>query len=588
MTVTTTEAKTLVGEVPMPQYRDLVRKVTKVLANARNILVKRIKSAQNAACSSSVALLALRESSTAKKPHLSIDDFRALALVRDIYPFSMPPEEAALVKAHEIKCEFQGMGDEMFESVRVEFEWQYQLMKEARCALESLKFEKVTCLIEEISEKSMQMKLCDQDDYSCGHDKDNTKSRRSKELEEKITFTFQGEQISVGSARDKVAIALGFTDCFSSYGPTSFEYLAVEYVIRKTITDEVCRKNTDGLAKEAVNTVKKCAVVFELIETCDVNDLEDDDGVYALQMLREFPIVSRSKINQERFLTKPKWMWSEINREVGLERISKSTVGRYIEKASTFMKWAIAHNKLVTGSNPFVGVASKKNGYEDDPERNVDPFSEQDLKWIFSLPIYSEFNIKLHRTKNMRKYSQYWAPLMAVLSGGRPNELAQLKRKNIKCEHGIHYFHFSGADTDQRLKNKRANRHVPIHSFLIKLGFLKYISVFDSDELIFPELHYSDKNGYFGDIGEWFMDLINNLPGFEKKRFYSFRHSFTDVFKQAGEAVQGPASLLGHANGNITYDTYGKKIALEKLQELVEMVDFSDVLKDVKPFEWLD
>jgi hypothetical protein len=63
----------------------------------------------------------------------------------------------------------------------------------------------------------------------------------------------------------------------------------------------------------------------------------------------------------------------------------------------------------------------------------------------------------------------------------RLNELAQITTKHIRKHGSIHFIHFG---SDLRLKNVASIRSVPIHSKLIELGFLDYVS--KQDGLLFP------------------------------------------------------------------------------------------------------
>ncbi|MGL6261668.1 site-specific integrase [Vibrio sp. WXL210] len=348
------------------------------------------------------------------------------------------------------------------------------------------------------------------------------------------------------------------------------------------------KMNAHGQAREAERTVSMCLLVHELIGKNDIYAISRSDANTALESLRQFPKVSGSKINKARFHAYPKSQWVRINESANLDVLSEGTVGRYIEKSSTIYKW-IRENYLPSILNPFCGLASKSNLPNQKQEDDVNSFSRQDLSKIFSQAVFTELKIKKHKTKNIIQYSQYWMPLIALLSGLRPNEIAQLKRKNIKFEDDIWYMSLSDLDSDQSLKNKGARRAVPIHSKLLDLGFENYFESFSSEERLFPELSYSQKSGYYGAFGDWFKRYFSKVIDLSSghKRFYSFRHTVIDVFKQSGEVAAVPASLVGHKNGNITYDRYGSQANLRALKQYIERIDFANELSRVTPFQWL-
>ena len=78
-----------------------------------------------------------------------------------------------------------------------------------------------------------------------------------------------------------------------------------------------------------------------------------------------------------------------------------------------------------------------------------------------------------HR-KKLKPY-QYWIPLVALFTGARQNEIAQLYQDNFKVIDGIPCIHIAKTHDDQNLKTKSSIRHVPIHPILAQLGFLDFL-----------------------------------------------------------------------------------------------------------------
>ena len=100
---------------------------------------------------------------------------------------------------------------------------------------------------------------------------------------------------------------------------------------------------------------------------------------------------------------------------------------------------------------------------------------------------------------------------MALYTGGRINELCQLYLSDIRVsESGVAYLDFNldtpdkvmddETETDKSLKTPNAQRQMPIHPELIKLGFLKYVEALkvDGRERLFPELKHHEIKGYRG------------------------------------------------------------------------------------------
>ncbi|GAM78122.1 hypothetical protein JCM19241_4827 [Vibrio ishigakensis] len=70
----------------------------------------------------------------------------------------------------------------------------------------------------------------------------------------------------------------------------------------------------------------------------------------------------------------------------------------------------------------------------------------------------------------------------------------------------------------------------------------------------------------------------------DKQSFYSFRHSFIDELKDANLSKEKVHDLVGHSNQSIALDQYGSDAGYDELARNLELVDFSEVLKDVCPF----
>lgn len=330
--------------------------------------------------------------------------------------------------------------------------------------------------------------------------------------------------------------------------------------------------------------VRMARVVFTLIGKQDMLDIKRLDATECIFTLLGFPKDPKNHpIHGQFFKNADESEWVNMNQEYKLEVISTSTVAKYIEAASTVYNLAIKHNEKIT-YNPFRGLASEiEKG--DDIENKI-PFSSNDLRIIFSAPVFTEHKFSFNRiTKELLTY-QYWMPICSLLTGGRPNELAQSRCGDVQEECGIYYWDINTDHEHKRLKNESAKRRVPIHPKLIQLGFIEFVKQRPKGELIFKELNFTGKDGYFGKVGEWFRRSFSkpNDFGRKKKSYYSFRHTFIQFYKENGISSHLVGSLVGHKDDSITYDTYGGKISLAKQFELIEKLDFDDVLKGVKPF----
>ena len=159
---------------------------------------------------------------------------------------------------------------------------------------------------------------------------------------------------------------------------------------------------------------------------------------------------------------------TEIIELDGFKTVSTKTKNKYLQYVSTLFDWA--KRQGYTDNNYAEGFTLRVIE-EDGRER----FSKADLEKIFYSDEYMQRNKKKHKSA-----FRFWIPLISLFTGGRRNDLCQLRVEDIKEEEGIYYFDMNAADLNpngERVgKTKAAKRKVPIHSLLIKLGFLNYVT----------------------------------------------------------------------------------------------------------------
>jgi integrase len=104
--------------------------------------------------------------------------------------------------------------------------------------------------------------------------------------------------------------------------------------------------------------------------------------------------------------------------------------------------------------------------------------------------------------------------------------------------------------------------------------------------MLFPDLTYTEKSGYYGKVEDWFTRVFSKPMGLssQSKSFYSFRHTFIFDYQKRSQRSPIIAQLVGHENGNITDDTYGGKFSVTQLKDKIEEFKVDDILKNVLPF----
>ena len=240
--------------------------------------------------------------------------------------------------------------------------------------------------------------------------------------------------------------------------------------------------------------------------------------------------------------------------------IHLTTINKHLGHLSSFMIWCV--NNGYCNTNPFTGMKIKQ---KKSPRDERDRFTEQELKEMFSKQNY------LHYTKVEKdSYYRYWVPLIGVFTGMRENEICSLYLDNVREISGNQRSKRWCFDIlaepnrpDKRLKTQSSRRIVPIHDTLLDLGFIDFINLLKKDtkrKRVFEELIYSEGT-YIRSISRFFNNRYLPLLGIKtnKNGFHSFRHSVIDHLKQLGVEPHFINELVGHSQGNIDLDRYGKR-----------------------------
>lgn len=241
--------------------------------------------------------------------------------------------------------------------------------------------------------------------------------------------------------------------------------------------------------------------------------------------------------------------------------MSVTTVRLYVERITALFDFAIKEQH--TEYNPFSGLKPKKKTR---PDQERKQFTSSDLAALFS---------PKHFQPEPGKPSRSWIPIIAVYTGMRLEEICQLRTQDIQYPDGIPCFDINDYG-NKKLKNKTAVRTIPIHSNLIKLGFINFAS--KQQGRLFPDLTKANgKRGHH--FSKWFRRYREQCgvtePG---KTFHSFRHTVATQFKQAGIDVTMAAAILGHTVNGETYGRYGKEYRPEQLQEVIEVIDYGNAV----------
>ncbi|WP_367155502.1 DUF6538 domain-containing protein [Methylomonas sp. HYX-M1] len=255
-----------------------------------------------------------------------------------------------------------------------------------------------------------------------------------------------------------------------------------------------------------------------------------------------------------------------------------SNVNNYIDRYNSFFNKFLA--SVFPDSNIRVSPFSTLRLDEEltPPRMDKVPFEHQDLKVIFRSNRFS--------MKDFSHNYQYWGPLIALYTGARRAEIAQIMKKDVYMVDDYWCIDINDDDLGKKLKNIGSRRIVPIHQELIDLGFLDFVKSVNGnpDTRIFREIKKStDKEG-FGRPLEEFNRYIRTLAKFEKKYFHSFRGTFSSDLHAEGVDYITRYRLSGRAEQSRTVEEkHYIKLKMKTLHENLHKVSYWQFVQHLKP-----
>ena len=269
------------------------------------------------------------------------------------------------------------------------------------------------------------------------------------------------------------------------------------------------------------------------------------------------------------------------NREVGRPTLDDRTINKYLSAVSPFLRW------LGTNSHINAPISTDDLFHAIDTEaRKYKVFSSDQLKELFSSPLFRgcQSDAIVHKPGNVQVRDwRYWLPLVALFTGARLGELAQMLVDDIRQIDGIWCAYVTAqGDDGKSIKTANSRRVIPIHPELEKLGFLKLHATQKraGEKRLFPEIKL-DARGHWGVPSKELNKYMDRI-GLKEERLvvHSFRHLFTDRLRIAGHLDHEFSFILGHGDkfSSMTghYGSLPQGTARRRL-DLVESVRFDEL-----------
>lgn len=279
----------------------------------------------------------------------------------------------------------------------------------------------------------------------------------------------------------------------------------------------------------------------------------------------------------------------------GAELVTASRADAYVESIAQVFAWANRCGYM--RGNPADGIeplALPNERVRAQDKRKA--FDKVMLEKIFTTSWWRDGRGQVASTGRYYHFQpfNYWMPLIALYSGARLNEIAQLYLKDIACtDRGCWYLDFNlegegkqsidggDAGSDKQLKTINAERVIAMHPELVRLGLPRYAQALleAGHKRLFPELPYDAVKGYGKYAGQWFNErFMGKTLGVERDgalTFHSFRHTFLTACSRTDMPDHLRNQIAGHSRGDgVAYSTYIKDRSADEQIDAISRLSF--------------
>ncbi|EBA14444.1 site-specific recombinase, phage integrase family protein [Roseobacter sp. SK209-2-6] len=174
----------------------------------------------------------------------------------------------------------------------------------------------------------------------------------------------------------------------------------------------------------------------------------------------------------------------------------------------------------------------------------------------------------------VRRESHKWGMLLAMFTGARLNEVCQLNIADVRHKDNIWFLDITDeGDDNKKLKTEAGRRKVPVHSELIRFGFLEFVQSRSKGKRLFPDFNHNANGGYERSLGRWCNERFLPELGIKEPGivFHCFRHTIVTRLSQADVPEPIVQCIVGHARSGVTQEVYMREGY--KLSQLKTAID---------------
>jgi integrase len=242
--------------------------------------------------------------------------------------------------------------------------------------------------------------------------------------------------------------------------------------------------------------------------------------------------------------------------------ISPRTKDKHLDSVRKFFAWCCQRGQMQR--NFLAGIRIQTKAQRAQITRRG--FTTQELQTLF--------DPSLQAAHAASTPSYYWLPFLALYTGARLRELAQLRLVDVREIEGVW-----GVDINLNagpLKNVASQRFVPLAASVMDAGFLTYLEDVRHAglERIFPDGSWSAKNGPGDRTSKWFNRTMTKAAGLDDADlvFHSFRHTFASAADAVGLTEAQIGALTGHTATSVLGKHYIHAQALPERKNQIDEI----------------
>jgi integrase len=255
-------------------------------------------------------------------------------------------------------------------------------------------------------------------------------------------------------------------------------------------------------------------------------------------------------------------------KRLGLPTLAAKTINdRYMANLTAMFRFAEGRGWM--GRNPVAGLRAKEQVAAAEAR---EPFGAARLsKLLGSAPW------RPRDATGGGKPIRYWGPLLALFHGLRLGEVAGLEVRDLGEEKGQPMLLIRSGK--RQLKTEAARRDIPLHSELVRLGFLDFVkqrrASAESDAMLFEGEKAFARDQWGRKLGEWFSKHVktHDLEG-RKLTFHALRHDFRDALREAEIEAALADYIMGHAQVGVGAIYGAGRPSLARLQGAIRAVRY--------------